>query len=258
MMEPETRERVHQVAEALCRWRHGVALTGAGISVDSGVPDFRSPGGLWDRFDPMEYATIDAFQADPERVWVMLREFDSLLQRARPNPGHLALARLEQHGLIDGLVTQNVDNLHQLAGSKNVVEFHGNGSRLRCPGCDGLVEAARARELGMPPRCAECGCVLKPDVVFFGEMIPHQAMERSMALLRDCKVMLVVGTSATVAPASLIPMVAKQHGAFLAEFNLGPTAITSACDVAVHASVKESLPALAARTEQLLEDSALQ
>lgn len=253
MMEPETKERVHQVAEALCRWRHGVALTGAGISVDSGIPDFRSPGGLWDRFDPMEYATIDAFVAHPERVWLMVQEFDRLLQQARPNPGHLALARLEQHGLIDGLVTQNVDNLHQLAGSKTVVEFHGNGSRLRCPGCDGLTEAARARELGMPPRCPGCGAVLKPDVVFFGEMIPEEAMKRSMELLRDCKVMLVVGTSATVAPASLIPMVAKQHGAFLVEFNLGPTEVTAACDVAVHASSSESLPLLADRVEQLLE-----
>jgi NAD-dependent deacetylase len=255
VMEPETKERVHQVADALCRWRHGVALTGAGISVDSGIPDFRSPGGLWDRFDPMEYATIDAFLAHPERVWLMVQEFDRLLQQARPNPGHLALARLEQHGLIEGLVTQNVDNLHQLAGSKTVVEFHGNGSRLRCPGCDGLVEAARARELGMPPRCPDCGGVLKPDVVFFGEMIPEEAMRRSMELLRGCKVMLVVGTSATVAPASLIPMVAKQNGAFLVEFNLGPTEVTAVCDVAVHASSSESLPLLADRVEQLLAEA---
>ena len=211
MIDQDDIKRIEQVAEALVRWRHGVALTGAGISVDSGIPDFRSLGGLWQRFDPMEYASIDAFRRDPARVWNMLGELDALLRGARPNPAHLALARLERCGVVDGIVTQNVDNLHQEAGSEHVVEFHGNGSRLRCLGCGGMQTAAQARELGIPPPCPSCGQLLKPDVVFFGEMIPEEAMRGSMELLSQCKVMLVVATSATIAPASLIPMAARQQ-----------------------------------------------
>lgn len=248
-------ENVEQVAEALVRWRHGVALTGAGISVDSGIPDFRSPGGLWERFDPMDYASIDAFRRDPVRVWRMLGALDELLQAAGPNPAHLALARLERLGVLEGLVTQNVDNLHQAAGSKRVVEFHGNGSRLRCLRCGAVEPAARARELGSPPRCATCAEVLKPDVVFFGEMIPEQAMRDAMELVQRCKVMLVVATSATVAPASLIPLLASQNGAFVVELNLAPTELTPSCDVAVHASVTDSLPLIADRVEAMLGDA---
>jgi NAD-dependent deacetylase len=248
-------DHVEQVAEALVRWRHGAALTGAGISVDSGIPDFRSPGGLWERFDPMDYASIDAFRRDPARVWKMLGALDQLLRTARPNPAHLALARLERLGVLEGLVTQNVDNLHQAAGSKRVVEFHGNGSRLRCLRCDRVEPAAAIRELGSPPRCRTCAEVLKPDVVFFGEMIPEQAMRAAMELVQRCKVMLVVATSATVAPASLIPLLASQNGAFVVELNLAPTELTSSCDVAVHASVTESLPLIADRVEAMLEDT---
>lgn len=256
MMQSDALRQIDRLAQALVRWRHGVALTGAGLSVDSGIPDFRSPGGLWERFDPLEYATIDAFREDPERVWRMLVELDQLLGAARPNPGHLALARLEERGLLDGIVTQNVDNLHQAAGSKTVVEFHGNGRRLCCLRCRRSVEADQARGLGMPPRCPACQNVLKPDVVFFGEAIPDHAMQASLELLRSCKVMIVVATSGTVAPASLMPMIAKQQGAFVAEINLGPTELSAACDVTVHASASESLPALVERVDQILGGSA--
>jgi len=252
-MEQETQKLVQQAAEALVRWRHGVALTGAGISVDSGIPDFRSTGGLWERFDPLEYASIQAFRDSPQRVWKMLAELDLLLQNARPNPAHRALARLEHLGVLDGLVTQNVDNLHQEAGSQQVVEFHGNGSQLRCLSCGAVEPATRLRELGMPPRCPGCKDVLKPDVVFFGEMIPEEPMRRSMELLARCKVMLVVATSATVAPASLIPMAARQQGAFLIELNLASTELTASCDLTIHASVTESLPLLANNVEEILE-----
>jgi NAD-dependent deacetylase len=245
-------EQIRQVAEALVRWRHGVALTGAGISVDSGIPDFRSPGGLWERFNPMDYASIDAFRLDPIRVWTMLGELGELLRAARPNPGHVALARLERMGVLDGIVTQNVDNLHQAAGTRRVVEFHGNGSRLRCLRCDRVEPTERIDGLGQPPRCPSCAEVLKPDVVFFGEMIPEEAMRGSMELLNGCKVMLVVATSATIAPASMIPLAAKEQGAFLVELNLAPTDLTRLCDVSVHASVTESLPLLVDRVEELL------
>jgi NAD-dependent deacetylase len=235
----------------LVRRRQGVALTGAGISVDSGIPDFRSPGGLWERFDPMEFASLDAFRADPDRVWTMLIELEQIVVSAKPNWGHRALARLQQAGVLDGIITQNVDNLHQEAGSKGVIEFHGNGTRLVCLGCGATEDATRRKELGTPPRC-RCGQVLKPDVVLFGEMIPQQAMTRSMELIKRCAVMLVVGTSATVVPASLMPMAAKQQEAFLAEFDLAPTAIATICDESIYASASQSLPLLADRVEHLL------
>ena len=242
--ETDNHRGLRQVARALVQRGHGVAFTGAGISVDSGIPDFRSPGGLWERFDPMDYASIHSFEADPARVWQMLVELEQMVQQAQPNPGHLGLARLEQAGVLDGIVTQNVDNLHQQAGSTRVVEFHGNGSRLRCMGCQRSEPASRRPELGLPPTC-ECGGVFKPEVVFFGEAIPAEAMQGAVELAKSCQVMLVVGTSATVAPASMIPMMAKRSGALLVELNLTPTEISGACDVSIYAGASQSLPALA-------------
>jgi NAD-dependent deacetylase len=249
----ESREdQLDALAWELAKRRTVVALTGAGISVDSGIPDFRSRGGLWERFDPMEYATIEAFEADPHRVWRMFAELQALVVNARPNPGHLALSRLEHAGVLEGIVTQNVDNLHQEAGSREVVEFHGNGSRLRCLRCDALVDppAGWAPAAG-PPLCG-CGRALKPDVVLFGEAIPPEALVRAAELAERCRAMLIVGTSATVAPASLLPLVAKRNGALLVEVNLGPTEITDLCDVALHEGASSCLPLLADRVDALV------
>ncbi len=248
--DPDLKQQLEPVAEALVRRRHGVAVTGAGISVDSGIPDFRSPGGLWDRFDPMDYASIHSFEADPARVWKMLVELEGMVTDAEPNPGHTGLARLEAAGVLDGIVTQNIDNLHQEGGSKRVVEFHGNGNTLRCMSCDRLEPASRRPDLGMPPTCG-CGGVFKPDVVFFGEQIPYAAVQGSQELVRTCQVMLVIGTSATVAPASMIPVMAKRNGALLVELNLTPTEISGMCDISVHAGSSEIMPALANLVEDL-------
>ncbi|MCZ6690027.1 MAG: hypothetical protein O7H41_10520 [Planctomycetota bacterium] len=157
---------MREAAEAIVRRCHAVALTGAGISVPSGIPDFRSPGGIWEKFDPMEYATIDAFLRDPAKVWEFFVELDELLLGAEPNPAHEALARLEAIGLLDGVITQNVDNLHRQAGSKIVVEFHGSGRQLICPGCGG--RRYPEPDMQIPPVCS-CGQAMKPDVVLFGE-----------------------------------------------------------------------------------------
>lgn len=239
--------QIDRVAEALAERRGGVALTGAGISVGSGIPDFRSPGGLWTRFEPMEYATIDAFLANPQKVWRMLAELDDMVTRARPNPAHLALAELEQLAVLEGVITQNVDNLHQDAGSSRVVEFHGNGSRLVCLACDRQYDASQRNELGMPPACT-CGKLLKPDVVFFGEPIPEQAFAGSLELTSRCRVMLVIGTSATVMPCAMVPQIARRAGALLVEFNIEPTELTGLCDVAVQGDAVETLPVLVERT----------
>lgn len=205
-----------------------VAFTGAGISVESGIPDFRSAEGLWARYDPMEYATIGAFRRDAARVWRMLAEMEEVLDAARPNPAHSALARLEDAGVLDGIITQNIDGLHQAGGSRRVVEFHGSHRTLTCLSCGQRFDRAEARRRGVPPPC-ECGALMKPDVVFFDEMIPPEALQDSYRMAARCRVMLVIGTSAEVAPANQLPEVAKRNGAAVIEVNLCPTELTGRC-----------------------------
>jgi len=190
------------------------------MSTESSIPDFRSPGGLWERFDPMEYAHIGAFQRDPAKVWQMLVELEAIVMAARPNAGHRALATLEQAGALMGIVTQNIDGLHQEGGSTEVVEFHGSGRKLVCLRCQHRASAEAMRERPRPPRCERCDTVMKPDAVLFGEAIPSDAMRRADALVEACDVMLVCGTSAEVWPASQLPEQARRRGAQVFEFNL--------------------------------------
>ncbi len=254
-MDPDA---LKEVARKIAAGKKNVAFTGAGISVESGIPDFRSAGGLWERFDPMEYATIDAFRADPTKVWGMLAEMHEVVERARPNPAHRALARLEELGLLAGVITQNIDNLHQEAGSNNVIEFHGNARRLVCA-C-GFAESAKATmrrmaEQGrpMPPRCERCFAVLKPDVVFFGEPIPPRAHRLALQLSEAPDVFLVVGTSAEVAPASYLPVVARRTGGTVVEVNLEPTPLSDGiADFAFRGQAGEVLPALVQEVERLV------
>jgi NAD-dependent deacetylase len=214
-----------QLAELMRRHPRVVALTGAGISVESGIPSFRGGGGLWDRYDPMEYAHIQAFRRDPAKVWQLLRELDDTITRARPNPAHHALAELEARGLVQGIITQNVDNLHQAAGSQRVVEYHGNAWRFICDTCKGR-HPRETLDFAHPPLYCWCGGLIRPDVVFFGEQIPAQAQEEAEELAEQCDLMLVIGTSGEVAPASYIPHLAKDRGALIVESNLEPTRLT--------------------------------
>lgn len=215
---------INEAAEIIIHSRSTVALTGAGISVDSGIPDFRSAGGLWSRYDPAEYASIAAFRSDPEKVWEMLREMDQLVGQAKPNAAHVGLGELEKMGYLDGVITQNIDNLHQAGGSQNVIEYHGNSSTLSCLWCG--KQYRREEKAGEhPPRC-ECRRVLKPDVIFFGEAIPIEAMNRSLELASTAQALIVVGTSALVSPANTIPSVAKQSGAKIIEINKEETHLT--------------------------------
>ncbi len=214
-----------QLAEILGKRPRAVALTGAGISVESGIPDFRSPGGLWERFDPMEYAHISAFRRNPAKVWELLKEMDATIVRARPNPAHLALAELEAKGYLAGVITQNVDNLHQAAGSKKVVEYHGNALRFVCDTCRGHY-TRESLDFSQTPLYCFCGGLVRPDVVFFGEAIPGAAQEEAARLAQTCDLMLIVGTSGEVAPANFLPQIAKERGAVIAENNLGPSLLT--------------------------------
>ena len=218
-----------------------MALTGAGISVESGIPAFRGSQGLWDRYDPMEFAYIGAFLADPGKVWRMLVELEDTVAQARPNPGHLALAELESMGHLRAVITQNIDGLHQAAGNKNVIEFHGNGRRLICLSCHKTYPPEIVNPVALPPRCT-CQGILKPDVVFFGEPIPLEASQRAFEEVRTCDMMLVVGTSAVVAPASNLPYLAKKQGALIVEINLEKTHLSDTIsDYVLEASASHAL-----------------
>ena len=216
---------IKKTAEVIRRSKKVLALTGAGISVESGIPDFRGAGGLWEKFDPMEYATIEAFTANPQKVWAMLKEMGSVVEKAAPNPAHIALAKLEELGFLSSIVTQNIDNLHQAAGSKRVIEFHGNSSKLICLSCARLHDRKEVSLESLPPRCS-CAGVLKPNVVFFGEAIPWRAHMEAKEEAASCELMLVIGTSAVVAPACDLPLIAKRAGATIVEVNLEETQLT--------------------------------
>ncbi len=225
-MKAKQKEITPELAAALLRQgRRAVALTGAGISVESGIPDFRSPDGLWSRFDPGEYAHIRAFRANPAKVWTMLREMEGLISRARPNPAHLALAELEARGMLLGIITQNVDNLHQAAGNKRVVEYHGNARRFLCDLCK-APHPQENLDFQHTPLYCRCGGLIRPDVVFFGEAIPPAAQAEAEEMALECDLLVVIGTSGEVAPASYLPHTAKESGAIIMENNLKPTRLT--------------------------------
>ncbi|MCX7679019.1 MAG: NAD-dependent deacylase [Spirochaetes bacterium] len=232
-------------ADIIKKSNYLIALTGAGISVESGIPDFRSAGGLWEKYDPAVYAHIDSFRRNPEMIWEMLFDMIDLTKNARPNPAHIALAELEKKGILKAVITQNIDNLHQEAGSLNVIEFHGNAHRLECLECH-YEEPVESPDFGRkPPRCPQCGKIMKPQVVFFGEMIPPDALLESQMLANSADAILVVGTSAVVYPASSIPYIAKQNRAKVIEMNVERTAITgSITDVFIQGKVGHTLPRL--------------
>ncbi|MFZ5450520.1 MAG: SIR2 family NAD-dependent protein deacylase [Thermodesulfobacteriota bacterium] len=214
-----------KLADLIRRHSRLVALTGAGISVESGIPDFRSPGGLWTRYDPMEYASIRAFRKHPAKVWQLLLEMDATITPARPNPAHCALAALEAQGKLLGVITQNVDNLHQAAGSKKVVEYHGNALRFVCDHCRGH-HPRETLDFSHPPLYCLCGGLIRPDVVFFGEPIPSSVQKEAKELAQNCDLLLIIGTSGEVSPANYLPLMAKDHGAVIVENNLEPTILT--------------------------------
>jgi len=181
--------------------RNAVALTGAGVSTESGIPDFRGRDGLWSRYDPIEYGTLGAFMANPEKVWRMLAGLLAAVD-AEPNKGHKALATLEQQGLLSGVITQNIDSLHQKGGSKNVIEFHGSLETFSCLSCGAGYNLAFVHESSLPPHCASCNAILKPDIVFFDERIPDSVLTQTEQMLAAADLLLVAGTSCQVQPAS--------------------------------------------------------
>ena len=217
---------IKRAAADLAEAKMVTALTGAGISTESGIPPFRGKGGLWEKYDPMEVAHIDSFLQDPEKVWNLLfKDMKEVLDKAKPSDSHKGLAKLEELGILKTIITQNVDGLHQMAGNSDVIEFHGNMASHRCMECETHYETSRVEITEIPPRC-DCGGILRPNAVLFGEMIPQEALWRSRQVATDCDVMLVMGTSAVVHPAALMPVVAKDSGAKVIEINPERTPLT--------------------------------
>jgi NAD-dependent deacetylase len=224
-----------------------VVLTGAGVSTESGIPDFRSPSGLWAKFDPLEYGSIDAFRADPLKVWSFYKPRVAMLTEAEPNPAHLALAELERRGLVEAVVTQNIDLLHERAGSREVVEVHGSIRTATCPRCSARYELARVLELlaaSDAPACPECGAIVKPDVVFFGELLPPAAIDRAYELARGAALLLVVGSALEVYPIAALPEETLAAGGAVAIVNQGPTPYDGRAALRVEGKAGEVLPAV--------------
>ena len=223
---------------------HVVALTGSGISAESGVPTFReAQRGLWERYDPQELATPDAFARDPRLVWEWYEWRRHLVAEAEPNPGHRALAELERRTPDFTLVTQNVDGLHERAGSRNTIELHGNLLRSRCSLEDEVVEPEE-HDASVPPRCPRCGAFLRPDVVWFGEMLPLGALETASQAARGCDLFFSIGTSSLVYPAAALPYEAVEWGATLVEINPNETPLTRQADYSLRGQAGEVLPRL--------------
>lgn len=225
-----------------------VVLTGAGISTESGIPDFRSPTGIWAEVDPLEVASLRAFRRDPERVWDFYRTRIHMLLEAEPNAGHVVLAELERRGLVQAVVTQNIDALHGRAGSRDVVEVHGSIRSAVCPDClwtealDGVVAQLEERAA---PLCAQCGAILKPGVTLFGELLPPGALERATELVRSAALVLVVGSTLEVWPVAGLPLEARSF----AVVNRGPTALDEHAVLKIDASAGATLTAVLAELD---------
>jgi NAD-dependent deacetylase len=241
---------IDRLAALIREHRPCVVLTGAGVSTESGVPDFRSPTGIWAQFDPLEYGSIDAFRADPAKVWSFYAPRFSMLTDAEPNDAHRALAELEQRGFVGAIVTQNIDLLHERAGSGNVVEVHGSIRTSSCPDCRATYPLAEVLELldaAAAPACTRCGAIVKPDVVFFGELLPAGAIERAFELAREANLMLVVGSTLEVQPVASLPLETLGAGGSVAIVNRGPTALDGLATLKVDGSAGEILSAVARR-----------
>jgi len=235
--------QLRRAAALLGRVTNLVAFTGAGVSAESGVPTFRGAEGVWKEFRAEEVATPEAFGRDPKLVWEFYNHRRNRLAEVQPNPAHRVLADFERRFPRFTLVTQNIDGLHALAGSRNVLELHGNLGRVRCTGC-GRVFDKRGERLGELPACEACGALLRPDVVWFGELLPQDVWSASLAAVEECEAILVVGTSAVVYPAAGLVEVASRRGATIVVVNLEPTAASELADVSLHGKAGEVLPAL--------------
>lgn len=219
-----------------------VFVTGAGISQESGIPTFRGTDGLWKKYDPMQLATIDAFYQDPKLVWEWYEDRRKNILEAKPNAGHIAIADLEKNKQVI-VLTQNIDGLHQKAGSTNVLELHGSIIRIKCTKCN-FEDEILSRFINLPPKCDNCGSILRPDVVWFGEPLPQNVWYNAIEHANSCDVMIIAGTSLVVSPANTLPLYAKQNGAMLIEVNPDETIMSNDMDYSLKTTSTNGLPKL--------------
>jgi NAD-dependent protein deacetylase/lipoamidase len=219
-----------------------VFVTGAGISHESGIPTFRGKDGLWRKFDSMQLATIDAFYNNPKLIWEWYEERRKNILNAKPNPGHFAIAELEKYKKVV-VLTQNIDGLHQRAGSTNVLELHGSIIRIKCTVCDFKDEIPISFEI-LPPKCKRCDNILRPDVIWFGESLPLDVWNQAIVEANSCDAMIIAGTSLVVSPANTLPLYAKQNNAILVEVNPEQTSMTTEIDLSLRTTSAKALPSL--------------
>ncbi len=247
----EIKELIEKAAEILIHAKYAIALTGAGISVESGIPDFRGPNGLWTKYGEPPMDGYRQFLLDPKADWEKrikkegyAKELYETFEKAKPNPGHLALADMEQLGVIKCLITQNVDNLDRTAGMKNIAEIHGNLFLLRCIMCGARFPREKIPLDVLPPHCPECNGIIKSDGVMFGEPIPQDVLRKCQTEAEKCDAMLIAGTSATVYPAAAFPNeVVMRHGSLI-EINFSDTPLSPMCQVSIKGKTGEILPAI--------------
>lgn len=230
-----------KAVQLLKKSKYITAFTGAGISVESGIPPFRGPEGLWSKYNP-EILDINYFYNNPENSWRVIKEiFYDFFNTAKPNKAHYTLAQWEKSGLLKAIITQNIDNLHYTAGSRNIVEYHGTSRELTCVKCGRKYKAVSTLLDELPPRC-ECGGLLKPDFVFFGEGIPQKAILKSLEIVEKSDLMILIGTTGEIYPASLIPKEASAKGASIIEINTKPSNYTdSITDIFIKMKASEAL-----------------
>lgn len=249
-------EVIARAADLMRASSHTVALVGAGISAESGIPTYRGTGGLWTKFGEPTIDGWELFNRDPEEWWRQAierrtgSEFSQAIDQAKPNAGHVAMAELEKLGRLAHIITQNIDNLHQVAGSTHITEIHGNRGKVRCMNCGGRDRLETINLDRLPPLCPECGGILKNDTVMFGEPIPQDALNECYRQAAMAELFMVVGTSAVVYPAAEFPVMAKRRGAPLIEVNPEETALSDIADVVIRAPAGVALPAIV----QLLQD----
>jgi NAD-dependent deacetylase len=248
MDSPEITPEIRAAAEAIGNCKHAVALVGAGLSAESGIPTYRGAGGIWTKFGEPTIDGWDLFRRDPEAWWREAldrknrrSEFSTAIESAQPNAGHLALAELERMGHLQHIITQNIDNLHQRAGSVAVTEIHGNRTKGRCLSCGLRVPLDEISLDRLPPLCAKCGGIMKNDTVMFGEPIPFDALRQCHAQAEAADVFLVIGTSAVVYPAADFPVIAARHGATLVEINPERTPLTGFANIVIRGPAGQSL-----------------
>jgi len=212
-------KNIEKAVELLKNAKHVTAFTGAGISVESGIPAFRGENGLWNKYDS-KLLEFSSYKKTPERSWPIIREiFYDFFGKANPNSAHKILAKMEKAGVIKTIITQNIDNLHQSAGSVNVIEFHGTSKTFVCLSCNSKFDSGTLSLQNTPPKCSKCGGLLKPDFIFFGEGIPEEAFKKSFEEAKIADVFLIIGTTGEVMPASMIPKEAKMNGVKIIEIN---------------------------------------